>query len=96
MDFTITLYDTIISNISKIRQRSEDVSIVKKSTSQVGDFILDSCVKISSYLIKTVGGENFWNYLTDTDRRTDDGHRVMGKALADIVSWANKDKSRKT
>ena len=24
------------------------------------------------------------------DRRTDDGHIVMGKALADIVSWANK------
>ena len=24
------------------------------------------------------------------DRRTDDGHRVMGKALADIVSWAKK------
>ena len=23
-----------------------------------------------------------------TDGRTDDGHRVMGKALADIVSWA--------
>ena len=23
-----------------------------------------------------------------TDRRTDDGHRVMGKDLADIVSWA--------
>ena len=25
---------------------------------------------------------------TQTDRRTDDGHKVMGKALADIVSWA--------
>ena len=33
------------------------------------------------------------NSLTDgqTDRQTDDGHRVMGKALADIVSWAKKD-----
>ena len=35
------------------------------------------------------------NSLTDgrtdgrKDGRTDDGHRVMGKALADIVSWAN-------
>ena len=24
-----------------------------------------------------------------TDRQTDDGHKVIGKALADIVSWAN-------
>ena len=32
------------------------------------------------------------NSLTDgrLDRRTDDRHRVMGKALADIVSLANK------
>ena len=25
---------------------------------------------------------------TDGQRRTDDGHKLMGKALADIISWA--------
>ena len=41
------------------------------------------------------------NSLTDgqtdrqTDNRTDDGHIVMGKALADIVSWAKKKNAKK-
>ena len=59
----------------------------------MSDIILDACLNFESYPSKTVGGDRFWKKcLTDrqTDRRTDDGHRVMGKALADIVSWANK------
>ena len=57
MHFTVTIYYTIIS---KIRQKFKNSSIVKKSTSQVGDIILDTCIKFGSYPTKTVGGDRFW------------------------------------
>ena len=56
MHFTVTIYYTIIS---KIRQKYKNNSIVKKSTSQVGDIILDTCIKFGSYPTKTVGGDRF-------------------------------------
>ena len=56
MHFTVTIYYTIIS---KIRQKYKNNPIVKKSTSQVGDIILDTCIKFGSYLTKTVGGDRF-------------------------------------
>ena len=46
--------------ISKIRQKFKNTPIVKKSTSQVSDIILDACIKFESYPIKTVGGDRFW------------------------------------
>ena len=44
---------------SKIRQKLKNASIVKKSTSQVSDIILDACIKFGSYPTKTVGGDRF-------------------------------------
>ena len=46
--------------ISKIRQKFKKSPIVKKSTSQVSDIILDACIKFESYPTKTVGGDRFW------------------------------------
>ena len=46
--------------ISKIRQKFKNSSSVKKSTRQVGDIILDTCIKFGSYPTKTVGGDRFW------------------------------------
>ena len=80
--------------ISKIRQRFKNRPIVNKSITQVGDNILNGCKNFKRYLTNTVGGDRFKKSLTDgrtdrqTDRRTGDEHRVIGKALADIVSWA--------
>ena len=37
--------------ISKIRQKLKNGSIVKKSTSQVSDIILDACIKFENYPI---------------------------------------------
>ena len=45
--------------ISKIRQKFKNSPIVKKSTSQVDDIILDTCKKFGSYPTKTVGGDRF-------------------------------------
>ena len=49
--------------ISKIRQKFKNSPIVKKSTTQVSDIILDTCMQYEKYLIKTVGGEAFYNYI---------------------------------
>ena len=48
--------------ISKIRQKSKKNPIVKRSTSQVGDMILDACMKFENYPIKTVGVDAFYSY----------------------------------
>ena len=45
--------------ISKIRQKFKNSPIVKKSTTQVIDIILDACINFESYLTKTVGGDRF-------------------------------------
>ena len=46
--------------ISKIRQKFKNSPIIKKSTSQVSDIILDVCIKFESYPTKTVGEDMFW------------------------------------
>ena len=48
--------------ISKIRQKFKNSLIVKKSTTQVSDIILDSCMQYENYPIKTVGEEAFYSY----------------------------------
>ena len=45
MHFTVTIYYTIISKISKILQKCKNSPIVKKSTSQVSDIMLDASMK---------------------------------------------------
>ena len=46
--------------ISKIHQKFKNSPIVKKSTTQVSDIILDACINFESYPTKTVGGDRFW------------------------------------
>ena len=36
--------------------------MVKKSTCQVSDIILDACMKFQNYPIKTVGGDAFYSH----------------------------------
>ena len=48
--------------ISKIRQKFKNSPIVKKSTSQVNNIILDACVEFENYSIKTVGEDAFYSY----------------------------------
>ena len=36
--------------------------MVKKSTSQMSDIILDACMKFQNYQIKTVEGDAFYNH----------------------------------
>ena len=48
--------------ISKIRQQFKNNPIVKKSTSQVSDIILDACIKLENYPIKSVGEEALYSY----------------------------------
>ena len=48
--------------ISKIRQKFKNILIVKKSTSQVSDIILDACMQFENYPIKAVGVEAFYSY----------------------------------
>ena len=59
-------YSYHISNhylkISKIRQKFKNISIVKKSTSQVSDIILDACMKFGNYPIETVGEDAYYSY----------------------------------
>ena len=58
--------------ISKIRQKFKNSPIVKKSTSQVSDIVLNAGIKFESYSTKTVGGDRFWKKVSQlTDRRTD-------------------------
>ena len=45
--------------ISKIRLKFKNRPIVKKSTSQVSDIVLNACIKFESYLTKTVGEDRF-------------------------------------
>ena len=45
--------------ILKIRQKFKNSPIVKKSTTQVSDIILDACINFKSYATKTVGGDRF-------------------------------------
>ena len=52
MHFTVTIYYIIISKIQKI---AKNTLIVKKSTRQVSDIILDACIKFGSYRTKAVG-----------------------------------------
>ena len=49
--------------ISKIHQKFKNSSIVKKSTSQVSNIILDACMQFENYPIKTVGVEAFYSYI---------------------------------
>ena len=48
--------------ISKIPPKFKNSSIVKKSTSQVSDIILDACMQFENYPNKTVGVEAFYSY----------------------------------
>ena len=48
--------------ISKIRQKFVSSPIVKKSTTQVSDIILNTCMQCENYQIKTVGEEAFYSY----------------------------------
>ena len=48
--------------ISKIRQKFKNIPIVKKSTSQVSDIILDACMKFENYPIETIGGDPYYIY----------------------------------
>ena len=45
--------------ISKIRQKFKNKPIVKKSTSQVANIAVNTCVKFKSNPLKTVGGDRF-------------------------------------
>ena len=58
--YNYILYDYF--KISKIRQKFKNCSIVKKSTRQVSDIILDACMQFENYPIKTVGKEAFYSY----------------------------------
>ena len=48
--------------ISKIRPKYKNSLIVKRSTSQVSDIILDACMQFENYPITTVGEEAFYSY----------------------------------
>ena len=48
--------------ISKIRQKFKNIPIVKKSTTQVSDIILEACMQYENHSIKTVGEEAFYSY----------------------------------
>ena len=48
--------------ISKIRQKFKNSPIVKISTSQVSNIILDAYIQFENYPIKTVGEEAFYSY----------------------------------
>ena len=61
MHFTVTIYHTIISKFQNFK-KFKNSPIVKKSTSQVSDIMLDACVQFENYPMKTVGEEAFYNY----------------------------------
>ena len=62
MHLSLTIYYTIISNISKIQQKYKNIPIVKRSKSQANDIILDACIKFENYPIKTVGEDTFFQF----------------------------------
>ena len=55
MHLSLTIYYTIILKKSKIRKKYKNGSIVKRSTNQAVDIVLDACMKLENYPIKTVG-----------------------------------------
>ena len=59
--YNYILYDYF--KISKIRQKFKNSPIIKKSTTQVSNIILDTCMHYENYPIKTVGEEAFYNYI---------------------------------
>ena len=59
MHFSVTIYYIIIS---KIRQKFKNSPIVKRSTSQISNIMLDDCMQFENYPIKTVGEEAFYSY----------------------------------
>ena len=48
--------------ISKNGQKFKNSSMLKRSTSQMSDIILDACMKFQNYPIKTVGGDAFYSH----------------------------------
>ena len=62
MYFTVTIYDNIISKFQKNCQKFKNSLMVKKSTRQMNDFILDACIKFQNYSIKIVGGNAFYSH----------------------------------
>ena len=48
--------------ILKNRQKFKNSSMLKRSTSQMSDIILDACMKFQNYPIKTVGGDAFYSH----------------------------------
>ena len=46
------------------KKKFKNSPIVKKSTSQVSDIMLDACMQFENYPMKTVGEEAFYNYYT--------------------------------
>ena len=48
--------------ISKNCKKFKNSWMVKKSTSQMSDIILDPCMKFENYPIKTVGGDAFYSH----------------------------------
>ena len=61
MHITVTIYHTIISKFQNLK-KFKNSPIVKKSTSQVSDIMLDACMQFENYPMKTVGEEAFYNY----------------------------------
>ena len=61
MHITVTIYHTIISKFQNFK-KLKNSPIVKKSTSQVSDIMLDACMQFENYPMKTVGEEAFYNY----------------------------------
>ena len=61
MHITVTIYHTIISKFQNFK-KFKNSPIVKKSTSQVSDIMLDACMQFENYPMKTVGEEAFYNY----------------------------------
>ena len=48
--------------LTKKKNRHKYSLIVKRSTSQVSDIILDACMQFENYPITTVGEEAFYSY----------------------------------
>ena len=61
MHITVTIYHTIISKFQNFK-KFKNSPIVKKSTSQVSNIMLDACMQFENYPMKTVGEEAFYNY----------------------------------
>ena len=58
--YNYIIYDYF--KISKIRQKFKNNPIIKKSTTQVSDIILNACMQFENYPINTVGEEAFYSY----------------------------------